>query len=320
MCKKLILVLAMLAIVSPALAFNPGDTFTDPGDQVYGTYGADGDNVILKVDINANGNSTYADTQDGWIPWEMDGYWGPIGAQSKNFGFGSYMPFITIDGITHTGGAGQFGGSRDRLDGVDGEQANDFANVLADLVYVPHTAAGMGKDYIKVTINYGPTMANVNLNVTMLGWDPAFAGNGLPGYGGAGEQEGSKQAAWSTTNPSTWLSANLPGEPNGYGYHSTVGESNMPAGLQALVGDQAIMLGTAPWLSMFDGAIGMTFASTVNVTLDENGVIDLYGWAEMLSQSGSQHIALNGIVISLPEPATIALLGLGGLALIRRKR
>lgn len=320
MCKKLILVLAIAAMVSPAWAIERG-TYTDPGDQPY-----PGDGVLLKVDIDASGNSGPNDTQAGWEAWEMSGYYGPIGAQVKNFGIGTGLPLVQIDGVTWASGAGNLGGSRDRLDGAAVETAadGDMANMLSDLVYVPHTTTGMGKDYIKVSMNFGSDYAGTDLQITLWGWDPAFAGNGLEGYGGAGEPEGSKIVAWSTTNPDDWLTNNGY-DPNGYGYPAGpyevgVTESNMPAGLQALVGDSAIELGTATWLSIFDDAMGMTYASTVEVTLDENGQIALYGWADMLTGTGSQHIALNGFMISVPEPATIALLGLGGLALIRRKR
>jgi hypothetical protein len=312
MCKKLILVLAIVAMASPAWAIQR-QVHNDPPDGPY-----PGDGVLLKVDIDSFENSGPNETQAGWTAWEMDTYWGPMGAQAKNFGYPG-LPIVQIDGVTWSGGAGNLGGSRNRDTNHGGEADNDMANMLGDLVYVGHSTSGMGKDYIKVSMNFGAAMAGTDLQITLWGWDPAFAGSGVDGYGGAGEQAGSKIAAWSTTNPDQWLTDNGY-DPNGYGYHATVGESNMPAGLAALVGDSAIMLGRAPYLSMFDDASAMTYASTVEVTLDENGQIVLYGWADMLSETGSQHIALNGFMVSIPEPATIALLGLGGLALIRRKR
>jgi len=305
MCRKLVFVLAMAAMVSTVLAVNVNDTFQE-------TNGSTTLISILKVDIDAQGNTGPNDTQVGWEAWEMDGYYGPLGAQLKNFD----GKICQLEGYTWSGGAGNLGGSRDRVDDTINDNS-DFGGMLSDLAYVAHTTSGMGKDYIKLTIRLGAAYANRNLDVSVWSWDPAFAGSGL--YGGAGEPEGSKVACWSTTNPSQWLTDNGY-DPNGYGYSSTPGESNMPAGLAALVGDSAIQLGTAPWLSDLDGAHGNTFASTVNVNTDSIGRVILYGWADMLYETGSQHIAINGFAVSVPEPATIALLGLGGLALIRRKR
>jgi len=310
MCKKLIFVLALVAMVMPVLAIDRGNySETSP---------AVADQIFLKVDIDAQGQSNPNETDADWAAWEMSGYYGPLGTQLKNFGNDC---IVQMRGITKTGGPGNLGGSRDRVDAVGVTNPNDMDKMLSDLVYVAHTAAGMGKDYIELSFRLGDKRAGWNIDITLWSWDPAFKGSGLAGFNGAGEQADSKRAAWSTTNPSTY--AGNP-DPNGYGYPTPpyvegVTESNMPAGLQAL-SEITIEQGTAPWLSAFDDAYAMLYASTVNVTLDENGRVTLYGWADMLSQTGSQHVALNGFMLSIPEPATIALLGLGGLALIRRKR
>lgn len=305
-CSFLLVVAAMAA---PASAIDPNGTYHD------GQY--PGQSVLINVDIDAYGHTGPNDTQVGWTAWEMSGYYGPIGSQVKDFGYGSGLPLVTIDGMTATGGTGQLHGSRDRLDGVEGEYDGDLANVHSDLVYVSRTASGMGKDYIKVTFDFGSLRANYNYDITLLGWDPIYGGSELPEFPEPAP-DGNKWAAWSTTNPDQWLIDNGY-DPNGYGFSSTSGESNMPAGLMALVGDTAPQHGRAPWVAMFDAVFGMTYASTVNVTLDENGIVTLYGWLDSTSELGSQHIAFNGFAISAPEPATLFLLGLGGLFL-RKKR
>jgi len=312
MCKKLIFVLALVAMVSPALAIQRGH---------YSEGAYPGDQILLKVDIDAQGNTGPNDTQAGWTAWEMPTMYGDFGPVAKNFGYGTGMPLVQIDGVTKTGGAGKISGSRDRVDGGDLTNPNDLTNVLSDLVYVKHTAAGMGKDYLKVSFNFGAAYADYEFDYTFFSWDPAFKGSGIAAFGGAGEQVDSKRVAWSTTNPATYADNS---DPNGYGYPATpyvpgVTESNMPAGLLA-VSEIALEQGTAPWLSAYDDAYGMLYSATLRARLDATGRIAFYGWADMLSQSGSQHAALNGFMISIPEPATIALLGLGGLALIRRKR
>jgi hypothetical protein len=316
MCKKILFVLALLAMVSPAMAIIRGhyidsDVYPD---------GHPGDNIILKVDIDANGYTGAGHTQDGWTGWEAENYWGAWGPFTRDFGYGTGLPYVQIDGI-QDGTGGNIGGSRNRTTpaAVPGSSINDndFALVYKDLIYVA-TSGNMGEDFLKIDMLFGDDYANLDLQVTLFCWDPAFKGSGIPGFGGAGEPPDSKYVAWSQTNPDDWLAAN--GYPDGYGFSSTPGESNMPSGLADLVCCTVLQHGTATWLTEYDDAYGMLYSCTCEVTTDEYGQLTLYGWSEMLSSAGSAHVSLNGFIISLPEPATIALLGLGGLALIRRKR
>ncbi len=303
MCKKLIFVLAMLAMVVPASAIVRG----------VDTPGADDDYIVLKLDIN-DPDTDPPKIQSGWTDWTMSGHWGPIGKQTKLTMSELGDPIkVTLDAYTWSDGLGQLGGARDRI-AAGPDNTSDFGLMYPDLTYVPQTAPGLGQDYMILEVTMGTAYAGYSAQITTFCWDPALDW--------ASEQPGTKWMAWSTSNPGDYLDGI--GEPNGYGYNPTVEpyESNMPAGLMDLVGEYgyALQQGRHTWLSEFDDADGMTYAATVEVTLDENGVATIYGWQDGWTETGSHHLALNGIVISLPEPATIALLGLGGLALIRRKR
>jgi hypothetical protein len=241
MCKKLIFVLAMLAMVVPAT----------------------GDSIILKVDIDAYGYTGPNETQVGWEAWEMPNYWGPFGPVTKDFGYGSGLPIVQIDGVTKTAGSGNLGGSRDRWGGATDACDCVIGEMLSDLVYVAHTATGMGKDYFKVSFNFGSQRANQEFDFTFWGWDPAFSMGPAP--------PDSKWMAWSTTDPNQWLTDNGYYDPNGYGYPSGT-DSNMPAGLMAIVNSggvdpnppgMALLQGDAPWVINYNDPLVMIFASTV---------------------------------------------------------
>jgi len=215
--------------------------------------------------------------------------------------------------------------------------ATALGKMYSDIFYVGQsggTSAGLGVNYLEVDFTISGLVANSQHNkftVTLFDWDPAFKWSGLSGYGGANEPRGSKLAAWSLANPATWLAA------NGYsaGYEPNAVASKMPAGLAAqLLGTTpdvytgitqnglVPILGPAteqPWLYPWDYRYGTTF--TLDLTANAGGVAlaSVYGWNHMTSWAGSQHMPINGIRV-VPEPATVALLGLGGLALLRRRK
>ena len=82
---------------------------------------------------------------------------------------------------------------------------------------------------------------------------------------------------------------------------------------------RAPMLGLAPELLENAYAYSVTFTLNVPTNATGVGVLVVYGWNDMNEWAGSFHMPLNGFMV-VPEPATVALLGLGGLALLRRKR
>ena len=162
-----------------------------------------------------------------------------------------------------------------------------------------------------------------------------------------------KFGVWSTQNPVNWLAANYapvqPGEPpqGGYGPKYTVyrptelhTDSNMPNVISTVDGktmwNAAMVTGKSARFQMDAGATDpgdnplgswtvitcASFYATTNPYLNPDypgGDITIYGWIDPTDWSGSMHMPLNGFEV-VPEPATVALLGLGGLALLRRKR
>jgi hypothetical protein len=319
MCKKLIILCLALVVVGlsvPALAVYIG--FDEDGMP-------NGCANPLKVDIDGSGTVTKKCSTQPWQGWTFSQVWsGPLTQQFANplAEKAWEYPKASLEAYRAVTLPSNEGQSRNRSGG--------FAAVMGTNEYSP-TAKGLGTSYIKLTLTQLKPSTEYKLNL----W--SYEASNV--WSASSSNPNSKYGCWSTTNPVAWLNDNgwglggshHAGDPcaattQGYGPIQPVpsclsGDSNMPAGLAELVlpcgaeGDRVFLM--APDGSDYLGT--SKFVATFNVTTNSDGAVAVYGWLDCTDWSGSMHMPLNGFMVT-PEPATVALLGLGGLALLRRKR
>jgi hypothetical protein len=282
MCRKLLILCFALVVIAMSTPVLAAPSYSAP----------------LKIDFNGEGVGQTGRTQTGWEGWDFDRS-PTVNTFTKPFTIGGSKVSVELKGVKNDA---SMPGSRMR-----GDQASSkLGDVHQDLFFVATTGAGvglLGLDYIQVKFTLGTSYANKDFRITAFAWDSA--------YNTYHDSYNDDYAAWGVVNPST----------NG-GYHTLryddpctpedengIDKANIPILAQHLM--------QGPQQS--DPSVGWyTYSSTFDVTADATGVVMIYGWFNGAFQ-GSYHMPINGLIM-VPEPMTVALLGLGGLALLRRRK
>jgi len=301
MCKKLIVLLLVVAALSiPALASSTITLATPLKVDVLSQYGTQDDSPIT-----------------GFVGWDTpSAFTGPL---TSTFDMGG-LPWENPTASYQTYRKNQ---SPDNT-GIGRSRSRGFVAVLGTGEYAdPYVGKGFGMNYTQLAVS--GLDPDADYTVMVWSYDQRYA------WSANTANPESKYGIWATTNPKTWLDNNgysgNNNEPNGYGAligDFPITDSNMPAGLKALTidcgaqGDRVNLIADADKEMQATKHIAKIKVHTLPGD-PESGVIALYGWIEGTDYSGSFHMPLNGFMV-VPEPMTIALLVLGGLALIRRKR
>jgi hypothetical protein len=260
----------------------------------------------LKVDI------VYApDNQQprpGWLAWPFERDWNsPV---TKAFNIGGIEPEWPVAEISAYRKAIS---PYPNISGIARDRNGGFAAILGTGEYST-TGKGLGTSYLQLKLSR--LLPNTQHIISLWSWERTAV------WTNPTDNPNSKFAFWGTTNPLEWLNANeysgLNGEPNGY--YPKVGplpitESNMPAELFA-TGSRTFMQSPA---TGDDWYLGDNHCAKLFVYSNASGEITLYGWSDSTDLRGSMHFPFEGFMV-IPDPATIALLGLGGLAILRKRR
>jgi hypothetical protein len=261
----------------------------------------------LKIDI------VYApdnqQPQPGWLAWPFEKDWtSPV---SQAFDIGGIPPeWPTAELSAYRKAIPPYpsitGGARNRSGGL--------AFVAGPGEYST-TGKGLGTSYLQLKLTN--LLPNTEHIISLWSWERTAV------WANPTDNPNSKWGFWGISLPVEWLNANgysgLNGEPNGY--YPKVGplpitESNMPAELLA-TGSRIFIQSPDPPAD--DWYLGDNHCATLTVYSNASGEITLYGWNDSTDLRGAMHMPLNGFMV-IPEPLTIALLGLGGLAMLRKRR
>jgi hypothetical protein len=291
------LMLGTLATVSQAVA---APIFTPFLSVDVNGYNADGGQ---SKGPNAAGYQDFTAAQDLFADPSIN--WGSSGAAGLTNVYGAYT--VNIKGIP---GAAGNRAARNR-----GANAGALSDVTQDFVYAERgNNGGFGQHWIKVTVS--GLIPNQGYEMT------AFARE--PFNGGVGATDASFQA-WSDRNrlggldgPGLWMDANVgPGALYGPVYGSPadpVNDGNYKNPIPTAV--------RSP-VSGPDSADPYAYAATFLTKANGSGVIEVYGWGDPQSFSGTQTVSLlNGFQLGqVPEPTSLVLFGLGmmGLTVYRRR-
>jgi hypothetical protein len=271
---------------------------------------------FLAVDIdgyNADGGQSIGPTQAGFQGFtaaqdlfaDPSINWPASGAAGLTNVYGPYT--VNIKGFP--------GATGNRAARNRGANAGAQGSLTQDFLYAERgTNGGFGQHWFEVTVS------GLNPGETY-----EFTGYSRePFNGGVGEQDAS-YTAWSDRarlggldGPGPWMDANVgPGALYGPVYGSPA--DPMTDGIYK----NPIPTAVRQRLSGPDSADPYAYAATFNTTADGSGVIEVYGWGDPQSFSGTQTVSLlNGFQLAqVPEPASLALVALGMLGLsIWRKR
>jgi len=255
----------------------------------------------FKIDFNGEGTGQTGRTQPTWQAWDFDRA-PTTNVFTKAFTVGGDKVSVELRGIKNDG-SNPGGRNRATLG------PSELGQMHQDLFFVATTGSGVGlagKDYIQVKLSLGSAYANKTYKITTWAWDTAF--NTFH------DSSQDDYSAWGVVNPNT----------NG-GYRVTMWDD--PATTD--VNEAGIYKCNVPTLARGWMGVGAppsdptitayTYSSSYTVMTDGTGAVTIYGWWDGDRWQGSYHFPINGLMM-VPEPTTVALLGLGGLALLRRRK